>query len=163
MPASPAELFARFEDLGIAYATVDHAPVFTVEESKALLGILPGAHTKNLFLVDKDGRMALVVAKEDSKVDLKSLPAKLGLGRLSFGKPDLMLAALGVEPGSVTPFALINETARGVTVVVDQALLDFAEVNAHPLRNNATTRLATSDLLRFIRACGHEPLILAVG
>ena len=163
MPASPAQLFARLKELGIVSVTVEHAPMFTVEQSKALRGTLPGAHTKNLFLVDKDGRMVLVVAKEDSKVDLKSLATKLGLGRFSFGKPDLLLAVLGVEPGSVTPFALINETSREVTVVVDQALLAFAEVNAHPLTNSATTRLQTEDLLRFIRACGHEPLILGVG
>jgi Ala-tRNA(Pro) deacylase len=163
MPASPAELFARFEELGIAHTTVEHQPVFTVEESQTLRGTLPGAHTKNLFLRDKDSRMALVVAKEDTKVDLKSLAAKLGLGRFSFGKPDLLLAVLGVEPGSVTPFALINETSREVTVVVDQALLAFAEVNAHPLKNSATTRVPAEDLLRFIRACGHEPLILELG
>ena len=163
MPASPAELFARFKELGIAHTTVEHQPVFTVDESQALRGTLPGAHTKNLFLRDKDGRMALVVAKEDTKVDLKSLSGKLGLGRFSFGKPDLLAAVLGVEPGSVTPFALINETSRGVTVVVDQALLAFAEVNAHPLKNSATTRVPTEDLLRFIRACGHEPLILDLG
>jgi Ala-tRNA(Pro) deacylase len=163
MPASPAQLFARLEELGIASVTVEHAPMFTVEQSKALRGTLPGAHTKNLFLVDKDGRMVLVVAKEDSTVDLKSLAAKLRLGRFSFGKPDRLGAVLGVEPGSVTPFALINETSREVTVVADRALLAFAEVNAHPLENSATTRLQTEDLLRFIRACGHEPLILDLG
>ncbi len=163
MPAAPEDLFARFEELGIDAVTVEHEAVFTVEESQALRGTLPGAHTKNLFLRDKDGRMALVVAKEDSRVDLKALSGKLGLGRFSFGKPELMLAVLGIEPGSVTPFALINGTARDVTVVVDRALLDFAEVNAHPLRNNATTRLATDDLLRFMRASGHEPLILELG
>ena len=163
IPTSRTQLFARLQELGIASVTVEHAPMFTVEQSKALRGTLPGAHTKNLFLVDKDGRMVLVVAKEDSKVDLKALAAKLGLGRLSFGKPDRLQAVLGMEPGSVTPFGLINETARGIAVVVDRALLAFAEVNCHPLENNATTRLATADLLRFIRACGHEPLVLEVG
>jgi Ala-tRNA(Pro) deacylase len=97
MPASPAQLFARLEELGIASFTVEHEPMFTVEQSQALRGTLPGTHTKNLFLVDKDGRMVLVVAKEDSKVDLKSLPAKLGLGRFSFGKPDRLGAVLGVR------------------------------------------------------------------
>ena len=163
MPASRAQLFARLEELGIASFTVEHEPMFTVEQSQPLRGALPGTHTKNLFLVDKDGRMVLVVAKEDSKVDLKSLPAKLGLGRFSFGKPDRLGEVLGVEPGSVTPFALINATSREVRVVVDRALLAFDEVNAHPLENSATTRLRTEDLLRFIRACGHEPLILDVG
>src|SRR5690606_29312462 len=120
-----------------------------------------GAHTKNLFLKDKDGRMALVVAKEDTKVDLKGLAKRLGFGRFSFGKPELMASVLGVEPGSVTAFALVNETTSQLAaVVVDEALLDHAEVNCHPLVNSATTRVTTEDLLRFMRACGHDPLVL---
>ena len=124
--------------------------------------MLPGAHTKNLFLVDKDGRMTLVVAKDDTRVDLKALAKTLGLGRLSFGKPELLEAVLGVPAGSVTPLALINDTAADVTVVVDRALMDFPEVNCHPLENTATTRLATADLLRFIEACGHAPRVLVL-
>ena len=156
-------LFARLAALGIASTTVEHAPMFTVEQSRALRGELHGAHTKNLFLVDKDGRMVLVVAKDDSCVDLKALAKRLRLGRLSFGKAPLLEAALGVAPGSVTPFALINDTETRLTVVVDAALLGFAEVNCHPLVNSATTRLPTSGLLRFIEACGHKPVILPLG
>jgi Ala-tRNA(Pro) deacylase len=163
MPTDRKTLFRRLAELGIAAETIDHAPVFTVEQSGALRQSLPGAHTKNLFLADKDGRMVLVVAKDDTKVDLKALAKRLEAGRFSFGKPDLLEAVLGVPPGSVTPFALINDSAADVTVVVDQALMDFAEVNCHPLENTATTRLATPDLLRFIKACGHEPLLLPLG
>jgi Ala-tRNA(Pro) deacylase len=159
-PADRARLFARLAELGIHSSTVEHAPVFTVEQSKGLRDTLPGAHTKNLFLVDKDGRMALVVAKDDTRVDLKALAGRLGRGRLSFGKPALLLATLGVEAGSVTPFALINETSRGVTVVVDAALVGHAEINCHPLVNSATTRIKSRDLIRFIEACGHDPVIL---
>jgi len=137
--------------------------MFTVEQSKALREALPGAHTKSLFLTDKDGRMVLVVAKDDTRVDLKSLAGRLGHGRFSFGKAELMDTVLGVAPGSVTPLALINPSAKTVTVVLDQALMDFAEVNCHPLENTATTRLATSDLIRFVEACGHTPVILALG
>jgi len=162
MPANRTTLFSRLKELGIETVTVEHAPVFTVAESAALRDTLPGAHTKNLFLVDKEGRMALVVAKDDTRVDLKALANKLGLGRLSFGKSELLEAVLGVPGGSVTPFALINDTARDVTVVVDRVLMDFAEVNCHPLENTATTRLATPDLLRFIKATGHEPVVLAL-
>ena len=159
-----ARLFARLETLGIASITVEHAPVFTVAQSQDLRGTIPGAHTKNLFLADKDRNMALVVAKEDTLVDLKALAKRLGFGRLSFGKPELLMAVLGIEPGSVTAFALVNETSRQLAaVVVDEALMGFAEVNAHPLVNSATTRIATDDLLRFIEACGHEPLILPLG
>jgi Ala-tRNA(Pro) deacylase len=113
-----------------------------------------------LFLTDKDGRMVLVVAKDNTKVDLKALARKLGAGRFSFGKAELLQAVLGVSPGSVTPFALINPSAAEVAVVIDQALTDFAEVNCHPLENTATTRLAREDLIRFIEACGHEPSIV---
>jgi len=161
MPSNRATLFARLEDLGIVSSTVEHAPLYTVEQSQALRGTISGAHTKNLFLKDKDGRMALVVAKEDTKVNLKGLAKHLGFGRFSFGKPELMMAVLGIEPGSVTAFALVNETSRQLAaVVVDEALMDFAEVNCHPLVNSATTRLATKDLLRFMEACGHQPRIL---
>jgi len=153
-------LFTRLAELGIPTTTVEHDPVFTVEQSGALRMSLPGAHTKNLFLTDKDGRMVLVVAKDDTRVDLKALAKALGAGRFSFGKPELLEAVLGVPPGSVTPLALTNASAAEVAVVVDQALIDFAEVNCHPLENTATTRLATPDLIRYIEACGHEPLIL---
>ncbi|MGA8690099.1 MAG: prolyl-tRNA synthetase associated domain-containing protein [Methyloceanibacter sp.] len=155
-------LFARLEELGIGSTTVEHAPMFTVEQSQALRGRLPGAHTKNLFLAGKEGRPVLVVAKEDTSVDLKLVAARLGLGRLSFGKAELLDELLGVSPGSVTPFALANDHAARVSVVVDAALLACAEVNCHPLQNTATTRLATADLLRFIRACGHEPIVLTL-
>lgn len=160
MSANRRILFDRLEALGIAQITIEHAPMFTVEQSREFRGQIPGAHTKNLFLIDKEGRMVLVVAKEDTRVDLKALASQLGHGRYSFGKAPLLLTVLGVEAGSVTPFALINDGARDVTVVIDKSLMDFAEVNCHPLENTATTRLKTADLMRFIRACGHEPMIL---
>jgi Ala-tRNA(Pro) deacylase len=163
MAANRDTLFSRLAELGIATTTVEHDPVFTVEESTALRASLPGAHTKNLFLTDKDGRMVLVVAKDDTKVDLKALARRLGAGRFSFGKAELLEAVLGVSPGSVTPFALINPSAAGVAVVIDLSLMDFAELNCHPLENTATTRLAREDLIRFIEACGHEPSILPLG
>jgi Ala-tRNA(Pro) deacylase len=162
-PAGREALFARLAALGIASVTVEHEPVFTVEQSAGLRARLPGAHTKNLFLTDKDGRLVLVVAKDDTRVDLKALAKRLGAGRFSFGKAELLQAVLGVPPGSVTPFALINASAAAVEVVVDQALMEFAELNCHPLENTATTRLATADLLRFIEACGHSPRILPLG
>ena len=156
-------LFARLDQLGIASTTVEHEAMFTVEQSGALRQRLPGAHTKNLFLTDKDGRMVLVVAKDDTRVDLKALAKRLGAGRFSFGKGALLEAVLGVPAGSVTPFALLNASAAGVEVVVDAALMDFTEINCHPLENTATTRLATADLIRFIEACGHTPRTLSLG
>ena len=163
MAADRKTLFARLEELGIRTTTVEHAPMFTVEQSASLRESLPGAHTKNLFLVDKEGRMVLVVAKDDTRVDLRSLANRLGLGRFSFGKAELLKAVLGIPPGSVTPLGLINATANSVIVVVDAALMDFAEVNCHPLENSATTRLLTHDLIAFIKACGHAPIVLPLG
>jgi Ala-tRNA(Pro) deacylase len=162
MAADRKTLEARLEELGIAATTVEHEPVFTVEESVALRESIPGAHTKNLFLTDVEGRMVLIVAKDDTRVDLKALAKRLGFGRFSFGKADRLEAVLGVSPGSVTPLALINASAASVAVVVDRAIMDFAEVNCHPLENTATIRLATADLIRFIEECGHEPLIFAL-
>ena len=162
MAADRKTLDARLAALGIRTTTVEHEAVFTVEQSAGLRARLPGAHTKSLFLTDSDGRMVLVVAKDDTRVDLKALSKRLGFGRFSFGKADRLEAVLGVSAGSVTPLALINASAAGVTVVVDQAITNFAEVNCHPLENTATTRMATADLIRFIKACGHEPLIFAL-
>ena len=161
MELARAKLFAYLDTLGIPSTTIEHEALFTVEQSQALRGTIPGAHTKNLFLRDKDNRLVLVVAKEDTKVDLKALAKTLELGRFSFGKPEQMKAVLGVEPGSVTPLALMHVGSKDLAaVVLDETLMAFAEVNCHPLDNRATTRLAMPDLLRFMRACGHEPRIL---
>ena len=163
MPASRQDLFARLADLGIETRTVEHAPVFTVAESRELERELPGAHTKNLFLKDENGALFLVVAMSSTRVDLKALARTLHAGRFSFGKPDLLLAALGVPPGSVTAFAVINDPARHVCLVIDAELMKHETINCHPLENTATTSIARDDLLRFIRACGHEPKIAPLG
>jgi Ala-tRNA(Pro) deacylase len=162
MPASRADLFARLESLGIHTTTVDHAPVFTVEEAKQVHGQIPGGHCKNLFCKDEKGVLWLIVALEDSVIDLKSAPAKIGSKRLSFGKPDLLMEVLGVTPGSVTPFALINDSAVKVNVILDQAMMSEPLLNYHPLENAATTTISNTDLVRFIEACGHHPRTVAV-
>jgi Ala-tRNA(Pro) deacylase len=153
----PQQLFARLDQLGIAHRTVEHPPVFTVEEAKALRGNLPGHHIKNLFLRNKKEEMWLVVALEDRAIDLKRLGEVLGAGRLSFGSADRLKRTLGVEPGSVTPLSLVNDEARAVQLVVDRDVADGGPVNAHPLVNTMTTALAPSDLLRFFDATGHTP------
>ena len=159
MPATPDDLFAFLDRLGIAHNTVTHAPLFTVEQSQALRGAIPGGHTKNLFLKDKKGAVFLVVAPEEGNVDLKTLHHKLGAGRFSFGSADLMLELLGVSPGAVTAFGVINDTARRVTVVLDTGLTENATINCHPLVNTMTTSIARDDLLKFFRATGHTPRI----
>jgi Ala-tRNA(Pro) deacylase len=162
VPASRQDLFARLADLGIATQTIDHPAVFTVAESSKLERELPGGHTKNLFLKDKRGALFLVVALGRAHIDLKTLHRKLGCDRLSFGKPELLMEVLGVPAGSVTPFALINDKARRVTVILDADMMRHEQLNYHPLENTATTNIAREDLLRFIRSCGHEPRIMAV-
>ncbi|RME95118.1 MAG: prolyl-tRNA synthetase associated domain-containing protein [Alphaproteobacteria bacterium] len=161
MPATRAQLFARLDDLGIAHKTVEHPPLFTVEESKRLRGDIPGAHTKNLFLKCKKGTLWLLVALESTQIELKRLHARLGSGRLSFGKPELLREVLGVEPGSVTPFALINDTQQQVSVVLDEAMLACEPLNFHPLENTATTAISKEGLLSFIKSCGHEPRVMS--
>lgn len=163
MPATREDLMARLEGLGIAVTTVEHDPVFTVEEARGLRGAIAGAHTKNLFLKDKKDALFLVVAPEDAAIELKHLHHRIGAsGRLSFGRAELLMETLGVAPGAVTAFAAINDTAGRVTVVLDKALLADGRVNCHPLVNTATTTIAADDLLAFLRATGHEPAILAV-
>lgn len=160
MTTTPEQLFARLDELNIDRTTVMHAPVFTVEDAKAHRGTIHGGHTKNLFLKDGKGRLFLAVTLEDCAVDLKALGPLIGAGRLSFASPDLLRAHLGIEPGSVTPFSLINDRAITVTPVFDQAMLELAVLNFHPLVNTSTTAISSEGLLRFARACGHEPLIL---
>jgi Ala-tRNA(Pro) deacylase len=162
MPASPVDLFACLDRLGIAHATVTHPAVFTVEEARTLRGKIPGGHAKNLFLKDKRGALFLVVAPEDAVVELKTLHQKLGAGRFSFGSADLLREVLGVEPGSVTPFGTINDEAGRVQVVLDAGMMRHARLNYHPLVNTMTTTIARDDLVRFLEATGHTPRILAV-
>jgi Ala-tRNA(Pro) deacylase len=162
-PAQPDDLFALLDRLGIAHRTVSHPPLFTVEESRALRGQIPGGHTKNLFLKDKKGALFLVVALEDAAIELKSLHRRLGAsGRFSFGSADLLRETLGVEPGAVTPFAVINDTARCVSVVLDTAMLAQATLNYHPLRNTMTTSITRGDLIKFLEATGRPPRLAAV-
>ena len=162
MPATPEDLFARFDALGIRTRTVGHEPVFTVEEAKTLRDVLPGGHCKSLFLRNKKGRQWLVVCNEDRRLNMKALGELLGAGRLSFGSPERLMAALGVTPGSVTPFALVNDVEGAITVVLDREMLAHDPLNYHPLVNDQTTAISPHDLLKFIEACGHTPHILGL-
>ena len=160
MPVSPDELFAYLDRLGIAHETITHPAVFTVEEARTLRGPLAGGHTKNLFLRDKKGTPFLVVASDDAAIELRSLHRLLGAsGRFSFGSAELMRELLGVEPGSVTPFAVINDTARRVNVVLDAAMMAQEVLNFHPLVNTGTTTISRDGLLNFLETTGHLPRI----
>ena len=161
MATTPEELFRYLGVQGIEVSTVAHPPLFTVADSQALRGTIPGAHTKNLFAKDKKGRHFLVVADEEAQIDLKALSKMLGAaGRLSFASPEAMMELLGVTPGAVTAFGVINDESRRVAVVLDRTLLSHDMVNCHPLTNEATTSLRPADLMAFFRSTGHEPLVL---
>jgi Ala-tRNA(Pro) deacylase len=162
-PKGAEDLFAALDALGIAHSTKTHPAVFTVSESQALRDAIPGGHTKNLFLKDKKDNFFLLTVEESAEIDLKSVHTLIGArGRVSFGKPDRLMELLGVIPGAVTAFGVINDTDNRVQVVLDQALMAFDTINAHPLRNDATTSIGRDDLVRFLESTGHNPLIVAL-
>ena len=155
-----ADLFAFLDAHSVAHSTLDHPPVFRVEEGLEIKATLPGGHTKNLFLKDAKGQLWLISALGETTIDLKRLHTVIGSGRLSFGSPDLMLETLGVTPGSVTAFGLINDTDHRVRFVLDAGLTKSDPVNFHPLANNATTAISQDGLRRFLAALGFTPMIV---
>ena len=157
---SPEQLFAHFDVLGISHRTVWHPAVFRVGEGEELKAGLPGGHTKNLFLKDAKGQLWLISSLQETRIDLKELPTAIGAGRLSFGSPDLMAETLGVAPGAVTAFALINDEGRRVRFVLDAALAASDPVNFHPLVNTATTAVSQADFRRFLDSVGATPIIV---
>src|ERR1700733_8763788 len=164
MLTSPEDLFAYFAALLIEVETVEHLPLHTVEDSKALRGDIRGGHTKNLFVKDKKGRLFLLVLGETTVVDLKRVHEKIGAqGRVSFGSADLLEEVWGVRPGAVTPFGAINDLEGRVTVVLDAAMMRCERLNFHPLVNTRTTGLAAADLVKFLEATGRQPIIVPLG
>ena len=164
MPETPEGLLARLAALGIEAHTTQHPAVFTVAESQALRGQLPGGHSKNLFLKPKAGPFLLAVLEEEARVSVNALARAVGQGRVSFASAEELRAQLGVEPGSVTPFGMVNAAPGAVRVVLDRQLMEgFAWVNFHPLVNTATTRLRPAGLLRFLESLGHAPVLLDLG
>ena len=159
-PATRGELFAFLDQHGIAHRTLEHPPVFRVGEGDKIQAALPGGHTKNLFLKDAKGQLWLISALGETSIDLKALPAKIGSARLSFGSAERLYEALGVTPGSVTAFALINDREHRVRFVLDAALAASDPVNFHPLANDATTAVSQAGFRAFLAALGVEPLIV---
>jgi Ala-tRNA(Pro) deacylase len=163
MPKTPDELFAFLDGLGISVSTIRHPPLFTVAESQSLRGEIAGGHTKNLFLKDRKDACFLVTVEEEAVVDLKTIHNLIGAsGRVSFGKPDLLMELLGVLPGAVTVFGAINDSQGRVKIILDEGLMREETINAHPLTNEATTSIRRDDLLAFLEATGHRPHILKV-
>lgn len=155
-----AGLIAFFDAHGVDHSTTDHEAVFRVGEGEGIKDGIPGAHTKNLFLKDAKGRLWLISAKDDTVIDLKRLHGVIGSARLSFGPAELMVETLGVTPGSVTAFGLVNDTEGRITFVLDKALADAAQVNFHPLTNTATTTVSQAGFRAFLAALGRTPIVV---
>jgi Ala-tRNA(Pro) deacylase len=162
-PATPAQLFAFLDAQGIAHRTLEHPAVFRVGEGLEIKAALPGGHTKNLFLKDAKDQLWLISALGETAIDLKALPPVIGSARLSFGSAERLYDALGVTPGSVTAFALINDPAHRVRFVLDAALLATDPINFHPLTNTATTAVSREDFLKFLAALGIQPMVVDFG
>ena len=163
MPKSKEDLFNVLSELDIKFTNYDHEPVFTVEESNALCADIPGGHTKNLFLKDKKDNFFLVVLEEHADVDLKKIHTLIDArSRVSFGKAEKLMEFLGVVPGSVTAFSVMNDVENRVKMVIDAPLLEHEIINCHPLQNDATTSIGRDDLIRFAKHFDHDPLILKV-
>ncbi len=160
LPTTPEMLFARLQALETPYYLHNHKPIFTVEEGEPLKKEIPGVHCRNLFLRDKKEKMFLVVAANETQIDLKKLQALLDCGRLSFGSAERLWQYLGIRPGSVCPFCLMNDTGREVEVILDKDMMSAARVNYHPLDNAMTIGLSPADLLKFIDGTGHTPRIV---
>ncbi len=158
---SEAALLTRLEGLGIGYVRYVHAPMFTVEDGQALYAGMPGGHAKNLFLKDRKGALFLAVVEAGTPVSMRALEKRLGAARLSFGRPELLAEVLGVTPGAVTPFALMNAAPGRLAVLLDEALMGFDTVHFHPLRNDVTLGVSPAGLLAFLAATGHEPIRFA--
>ncbi|MBL4602010.1 MAG: prolyl-tRNA synthetase associated domain-containing protein [Emcibacteraceae bacterium] len=162
MPATEDDLFQTLDNLSIKTTTFRHPPLFTVEHSRELRGEIPGGHCKNLFLKDKKNNFILAMLAEDRKVDMKALfkSSQLNVGRLSFASAERMVDMLGITPGSVTPFSLINVTNKDLIVVLDKGMLEHETLNYHPLHNEATTNIHKDDLIKFIEHFGFTPIII---
>jgi Ala-tRNA(Pro) deacylase len=160
MMMTKADLLGFLAELGVEQTTHEHPAVFRVGEGEELKAAIPGAHTKNLFLKDGKGQLWLISAKDTTRIDLKRLPEVIGSARLSFGNEALMVEALGVTPGSVTAFALINDVEHRVRFVLDRALAEAEIVNFHPLTNTATTAVSREGFARFLEAVGVTPMVV---
>lgn len=159
-PLSPDALLRHLSELSIAQETHRHEAVFTVAQSAPVKAAIPGAHTKNLFLKDKKGRLWLISAAQDTVIDLKRAHRAMGADRLSFGNETLLWETLGVRPGSVTALGLINDLDRRVTFVLDRRLWEAAVVNFHPLANIATTALSQDSFRRALALLDREPIVV---
>lgn len=159
---SKAEILLEYlTSLNIQVAVHHHPPVFTVEESIGLRGMITGGHSKNLFLIDRKKNLYLISSLEDCTINLKNLHSIVGAkGKFSFASAKTMETVLGVQPGAVSPFGILNDKNKICRVVLDGNFFTLDQVNFHPLDNSITCTIKPDDLLTFLKATGHEPQIL---
>ncbi len=162
LPTQPQAIMDRLADLGVAHTLYNHEAVFTVEESSKVCAAIPGVHCKNLFIRDKRENMYLIVCRHEARTDLKALAAVLGADKFSFGSPDRLWQYLGVRPGSVCPFSVINDTGGAVKVILDAIMMEGELVGYHPLVNTMTVTLPPQGLVRFLESCGHAPQVMTL-
>jgi Ala-tRNA(Pro) deacylase len=162
LPTTPEALFETLENVGIAFTRHEHPPLRTVEESKGHRGDMVGTHVKNLYLRDRKKRNFLVVAQEDREIDLKALQDKVGADRLSFGSADRLFEFLGVRPGAVSPFTVINDTENRVRLALDSSLMEADMLYFHPLVNDVTLGVTPDGLRKFLEVTSHEPMMVSL-
>lgn len=160
LPTSPESLLQKLENLGIEYVLHYHEAVYTVAESEKIDTDISGTHCRNLFLRDKKKKNFLLVLQNATQVDVKKLPSVIGSDRLSFGSADRLWQYLGVRPGSVCPFSIVNDAEKQVKILLDKSMMETDIVNYHPLLNTMTVSLKPTDLVKFIEDCGHEAHIV---
>ena len=159
-PLESDQLLAMLDQRSISHHTLDHAPMWTVEDAKAIRAPSPHGHTKNLFVRNKKGKMWLLTLHEDRKVDLKATAALLGANRFSFASPERLMHYLGVTPGAVSAFSILNDVTHQVRFFVDEALMADPEWHIHPLVNTRTTTIKRETLLAFLHDQGFSHQVL---
>ena len=142
----------------IKYERYDHPAVYTFEQANRLVPDLEAVRTKNVFVRDKKGRSHFMIMVGDGRrIDLQALSDKLNVRRLSLGSPERLQALLGVDPGAVSPLALINDGDNKVDLLFDKALAEECFFQCHPMVNTSTLRLEKDELLSFLNAADHPP------
>lgn len=153
------DIYAVLDDLSIVYTRYDHPAVFTVKEAESFHKTLPGGQSKNLFLRGDNKVRYLVVMDAFKRLDIKALSATLGT-KLHFASPEELQARLGLTPGSVSPFGLINDTEKGIRVILDLHLMTSEKMHFHPNINTATLEISTNDFMKFLAHQGNPLQIL---
>ena len=156
MTEQEASVAAALRGLGIACARHEHPPVATVEAAAEHWADIDATHCKNLFLRNQKGdRHYLLILIHSKKADLRAVADQIGDGKLSFASPDRLMTHLGLTPGSVSPFGLINDRAHTVRVVIDRDLRSVERLSFHPNINTVTFVVSAADFARFLESCGH--------